>query len=617
MDASNPKQQAVERLKSANNVLVTVSKNPSVDQLAALIGFTLLLNKLGKHATAVYSGLTPNTLEFLSPEETIEKTTDSLRDFIISLDKSKADKLRYKVEDDVVKIFITPYRTNLTDKDLVFSQGDFNVDAVVALGVDSREDLDQAIVSHGRILHDATVMTINAGSKSSDIGAINWSDDMASSLCEMLVSISESFQSGLLDAQMSTAFLTGIVAETERFSNPKTTPKVMTMSAQLMAAGANQQLIANKLNEHVEEPENNTWEPADPVKEESSEAKPAEPEKPAEPPKDEPGTLSIEHQGHEEEHEEAPAPQQPAPEEPKPEEPLAPALDFSLHDAPSSNPDEANNAIHIDEHGNMAHMDEKPAVSEEEQAISDGLKSNKRDLGTSMKVIEPLPPSQMDTPAMSMTPPTFGGALNSTVGPVPEPSTDPMSHNSSNPREMPAEEPPQDLPAPPTPDPIQQALDSLPKLDTPPAMPSMPPLPPTDPTAFIPTTPAPLPDPLPPPPVPEPAVADIPTPADIAAPIMPPQTPVNPLDNAVEETLSDLEQRIDAHHDDQVPVESVDAARDAVQNAISSMPYDPNHPDPVQALGAQSVDLNPAAPQPVPTAADPTAPPPVPPPFVP
>src|SRR6185436_17357697 len=141
MDASNPKQQAVERLKSANNVLVTVSKNPSVDELAALIGFTLLLNKLGKHATAVYSGLTPNTLEFLAPEETIEKTTDSLRDFIISLDKSKADKLRYKVEDDVVKIFITPYRTNLTDKDLVFSQGDFNVDAVVALGVDSREDL--------------------------------------------------------------------------------------------------------------------------------------------------------------------------------------------------------------------------------------------------------------------------------------------------------------------------------------------------------------------------------------------------------------------------------------------------------------------------------------------
>jgi len=152
------KQQIAERLKNANNVLVTVSSNPSVDQLAATIGFTLLLNKMGKHGTAVFSGTVPSTLEFLKPETTLEKDTNSLRDFIISLDKSKADKLRYKVEDKVVKIFITPYRTSLTDKDLEFSQGDFNVDVVVALGVREQKDLDEAITTHGRILHDATVI---------------------------------------------------------------------------------------------------------------------------------------------------------------------------------------------------------------------------------------------------------------------------------------------------------------------------------------------------------------------------------------------------------------------------------------------------------------------------
>src|SRR4051794_31413194 len=102
------KQQIVERIKQAENVLITVSKNPSVDQLAALIGLTLLLNKMNKSATAVFSGKVPSTIEFLQPEKTIETSIDSLRDFIISLDKSKADKLRYKVEDQVVRIFITP-----------------------------------------------------------------------------------------------------------------------------------------------------------------------------------------------------------------------------------------------------------------------------------------------------------------------------------------------------------------------------------------------------------------------------------------------------------------------------------------------------------------------------
>ncbi len=44
----NPQQQVVERIKAATNILVTVSANPNVDQLAACIGFTLMLNKLGK-----------------------------------------------------------------------------------------------------------------------------------------------------------------------------------------------------------------------------------------------------------------------------------------------------------------------------------------------------------------------------------------------------------------------------------------------------------------------------------------------------------------------------------------------------------------------------------------
>src|SRR3954452_17209806 len=156
-----PSQAITARLQDANNILVTVSKNPSVDQLAACIGLTLALNKLEKHATAVFSGAIPSTIEFLQPESTLEKNTDSLRDFIISLDKSKADKLRYKVEDNVVKIFITPYKTSITDRDLDFSQGDFNVDVVLCLGVEKQEDLDQAITSHGRILHDATVATVN------------------------------------------------------------------------------------------------------------------------------------------------------------------------------------------------------------------------------------------------------------------------------------------------------------------------------------------------------------------------------------------------------------------------------------------------------------------------
>lgn len=249
MQDGNAKQRVVEQIKNATNILVTVSANPSVDELAAALSFTLMLNKMDKRATAVFSGTLPAAISFLKPDKTFENSVDSLRDFIIALDKEKADRLRYKVENDVVRVFITPYKTTITEKDLQFSQGDFNVELIVALGVEKRDDLDKAIVAHGRILHDATIVTINTKKQSSSLGGIDWQDGAASSYCEMLMGLSEALKPDLLDEQIATALLTGIVAATERFSNPLTTPRVMTMSAQLMAAGANQQLIAVRLQQ--------------------------------------------------------------------------------------------------------------------------------------------------------------------------------------------------------------------------------------------------------------------------------------------------------------------------------------------------------------------------------
>lgn len=249
--ADKARQMIVDKIKTSTNILVTVSTNPTVDDLSAALGLTALLNKLGKHATAIFSGAIPPAITFLEPDKVFENTADSLRDFIIALDKEKADHLRYKVEGDVVKIFITPYRTNISADDLEFSQGDFNIELVLALGVNSQEHLDSALTAHGQIMSDVSIMTLSAGDQSSQLGSVDWRDEGASCLSEMIGNLASDFQTDktLLDQQISTALLTGIVSATDRFSNPLTSSRVMAMSAQLMAAGADQQLIAAKLQE--------------------------------------------------------------------------------------------------------------------------------------------------------------------------------------------------------------------------------------------------------------------------------------------------------------------------------------------------------------------------------
>lgn len=248
---ASTKKQIIDSIKQANSILVTVSRNPSVDELSAALGLTIFLNKLEKHATAVFSGQVPPAITFLEPDKTFEETADSLRDFIIALDKEKADHLRYKVVDESVKIFITPYRTTISEDDLEFSQGDYNVELVIALNVEKHDYLDSALTAHGKILHDADVVTVTAGDVRSDLGTIDWHENEASGVSEMLVSLLGELKTGkaAMDEQIATALLTGIVSATDRFGNEATSPRVMTAAATLMAAGANQHLIAAKLEE--------------------------------------------------------------------------------------------------------------------------------------------------------------------------------------------------------------------------------------------------------------------------------------------------------------------------------------------------------------------------------
>ena len=90
-------KKITDKIRDSENILVALSRDPSVDELAAALGLAMFLDGLQKHTTAVYSGQTPDALQFLQPEGTFETNTDSLRDFIIALNKEKADHLRNTV----------------------------------------------------------------------------------------------------------------------------------------------------------------------------------------------------------------------------------------------------------------------------------------------------------------------------------------------------------------------------------------------------------------------------------------------------------------------------------------------------------------------------------------
>ncbi|MBQ6127450.1 hypothetical protein IJI69_02040 [Candidatus Saccharibacteria bacterium] len=244
-------KSVVEKINEADSILVTLSKDPTVDEMTAALGLTLMLDKYGKHVTAIYSGKTPNALEFLRPDETFEANTNSLQDFIIALNKEKADHLRYKIEGDFVKVYITPYRTTISESDLEFSRGEVNVDLVIALDVIEIEDLDAALSQHGRIMHDASLINIT-NTAPGRLGGVEWSNPQASSVSEMVATLLEQMGQPITK-EVATALLTGIIAATERFSNERTTPDTMALASKMMQLGADQQLIVAQMADAMKE----------------------------------------------------------------------------------------------------------------------------------------------------------------------------------------------------------------------------------------------------------------------------------------------------------------------------------------------------------------------------
>lgn len=244
-------EEIIKALDKSNNVLITLRQQPTVDEVTAAMAMFDILEKYQKYPTAIFSGDLPPDVEFLGAGDLFQKDTDNLRDFIIYLDKSKADRLRYKVDGDYIKVFITPYRTQITQNDIMFEQGDYNIDTVITIGAVKRDDLDIAISEKIQVLHDATVIAINDGPEKSDFATINWENLDGSGACEIMTKIGAAFANGkdkpYLDEVIATVLLTGLIVRTNQFTNEKVTPNTMALAGQLIQAGANQQLIVAQL----------------------------------------------------------------------------------------------------------------------------------------------------------------------------------------------------------------------------------------------------------------------------------------------------------------------------------------------------------------------------------
>lgn len=246
----NQDQQIFEQIKKAKNILITFNRVWSGDAVASALAFHQVLKKLDKNVdVAAEQFAQGNLYSFLPGYSTIQHSLDNLRKFIISLDVSdaKVDKIKYKLEENTLDFIISPKDGFFTHDDIKSRSGDFKYDLVICLDTPDLESLGTIYDNDTEFFYKVPIINIDHYSNNEEFGQINYVELTAIATSEILFNLFANYSRDLIDEDVATCLLAGIISKTKSFKTQNITPQALSISSQLVSMGARREEIVTRL----------------------------------------------------------------------------------------------------------------------------------------------------------------------------------------------------------------------------------------------------------------------------------------------------------------------------------------------------------------------------------
>jgi bifunctional oligoribonuclease and PAP phosphatase NrnA len=169
--------------------------------------------------------------------------------FVINVSTKRAvlGELSYKKENDKLAIHLKAKSGEFHPDDVTFGSSKFPYDAVVTLGTASLEELGSFYGQNADLFFETPVINIDFKGSNQSYGQFNLVELNASSVSEIVYDLINEIERELVDQNIATSLLAGIIAETNSFQHARTTPQSFLKASQLIAMGGNQQDIVNRL----------------------------------------------------------------------------------------------------------------------------------------------------------------------------------------------------------------------------------------------------------------------------------------------------------------------------------------------------------------------------------
>ncbi|MFH1534342.1 MAG: bifunctional oligoribonuclease/PAP phosphatase NrnA [Nitrospirota bacterium] len=242
-------KQIIDLIKRSNKILIMPSIPPDGDSIGGAIALYLVLKKLGKETTIISQDDIPELLQFLPHTNMVGNNLSSSTDFIISINCQdvKIENIKSTTEGEDINIVITPKEGHLSEDNVTFNKGKVDYDLIITVDTAELSQLGSVYENNIELFHQVPVINIDHHISNTHFGKINYTDIMASSTTELLLQLFEDIAKEekieIIDEDIATLLLTGIITDTGSFQNANTTPKSFASSAKLISYGARQQEI--------------------------------------------------------------------------------------------------------------------------------------------------------------------------------------------------------------------------------------------------------------------------------------------------------------------------------------------------------------------------------------
>jgi len=250
-------QQILEQIKKSDNILITFAKNWDGDMIASALAVFLYFKKLDKNIDIIAEEPINNTstqninklFSFLPSFHEIKNNLQNLRKFIISLDitDAKVSQIKYKIEKNKLNFIISPKKGFFTERDIKSSSSGFKYDLVITIDTPDLESLGKVYDNDTEFFYKTPIINIDHHPDNEEFGQINLVELNAVATAEIVFSLFESYSRDLIDEDIATCILAGIISKTKSFKTPNITPTTLLTTSKLISMGARREEIVNKL----------------------------------------------------------------------------------------------------------------------------------------------------------------------------------------------------------------------------------------------------------------------------------------------------------------------------------------------------------------------------------